>query len=88
MSARYWVLISTDLIRAGMAWPDGLRLAGPEWLQSCGIIPAAGFTGSNWYLMEDDDADPELEGQAVELTFRPEGGRPVLFTRYVMTTPH
>ena len=86
MSARYWVLISSELIRSGMDWPDGLRLTGPEWLKSCGIIPAAAFPGSNWYLVEDDDADPELEGQPVELTFRAESGRPVLASRHVMTT--
>jgi hypothetical protein len=50
MSATYWVLISDELMEAGLRWPDGMRITGePE--QDRPWNP-----GAQWYLVKDDHA--------------------------------
>ena len=63
MAARYYVLVSQELIDADppTPWEDaGLHL-----------IEQGGFTepGMRWCLFEDDNAPEELDGKKVELTF-------------------
>jgi hypothetical protein len=84
VSARYWVLISDELLARGIAWPDGLRFASPPVLPSQGtdvITEPHELPGMTWRLIQDDDAPAELEGCRVELVFRSESGRPVLAER-------
>jgi hypothetical protein len=66
VSARYWVLVSDELMNAGPEWPDGLRVIEPgPWEQPWpGVHPV-----SRWWLFEDDGAPATLEGKQVELTF-------------------
>ena len=71
MSARYWVLISDELVHQGMEWPHGLRAIepGPYEQPPPGQPPV-----SRWWLLEDDGAPASLEGKQVELTFTRSGG--------------
>jgi len=60
VTARYHVLASDELMAtAGLQWPEGLRPVGQE-----GPGP---YPGMHWWLLEDDGAEPELDGQRVEL---------------------
>jgi hypothetical protein len=78
MSATYWVLISDELMEAGLRWPDGMRITGePE--QDRPWNP-----GAQWYLVKDDHAPAELNGHRVELTLRMEGRTPVVAGREVL----
>jgi hypothetical protein len=73
MSVRYWVEVS-DYLAANMdRWPAGLR---PVWRGS------RGSRGTHWWLFEDDDAPPELDGKLVELSITVTKGRlPVVTSR-------
>jgi hypothetical protein len=65
MSARYHVLASDALMAMDdLRWPEGLRPVEQE--------PAdpGRYPGMHWWLFEDDDAPPELDGEQVELSFR------------------
>ncbi|MGH3190010.1 MAG: hypothetical protein ACRDOL_22645 [Streptosporangiaceae bacterium] len=66
MSARYWVLVSDELMAQVGApqWPEGLR-----------VIEAGPYdeTGARWCKVEDDGAPATLEGKRVELTFTRSG---------------
>jgi hypothetical protein len=66
VSARYWVLVSDELMNAGLDLPDGLRVIepGPYEPPAFGQHPV-----SRWRLFEDDGAPATLEGKRVELTF-------------------
>lgn len=70
MSARYWVLISDELMRNGPEWPAGLRVVEPGPYEQ----PAAGqHPVSRWWKFEDDGAPATLEGKRVDLTFTRSG---------------
>jgi len=79
MSASYWVLISDELMAAGVTWPDGMRVTGP------GYPGGPRDRGAMWYRMEDDGAPPGLDGRRVELTFRMEGDVPVVASREALS---
>ena len=70
MSARYWVLITDELMNEDPQWPDGLRVIepGPREQPAPGHQPQA-----TWWLMEDDGAPATLAGKHVELTFTRSG---------------
>lgn len=62
MAARYYVLVSRELVSAGdpVSWEEaGLHLM--AW----GDVSDP---GPSWCLFEDDNAPPELNGKKVELT--------------------
>lgn len=70
MSACYWVLGTDSIFHDGSAgsWPDTLRLASPETLARYPVRPSAPHTApSDWRLVEDDDAPPELDGKEVSV---------------------
>lgn len=65
-AVRYWVLVSDLLMEDGSGppgWPSSLRPVRPDE----SAPPPDAY--SRWWLFEDDDAPPELEGKRVELTF-------------------
>jgi len=66
VSARYWVLVSDELMHRGLGLPDGLRVVEPG---PCEQPPPAVHPVSHWWLFEDDGAPASLEGKQVELTF-------------------
>lgn len=59
MSVKYWILVSDELMAAGITWPEGLRLAGPSAIDE--------FPDVHWHLVEDDNAPAELDCRRVEL---------------------
>ena len=62
MSARYLVLCSDDLMNGefgALRWPAGLRVIDRG---------EAADAYSHWWLIEDDDARPELNGQRIVLS--------------------
>lgn len=62
--SRYHVLASDDLMATdGLLWPEGMRPVQQE------PTDPGRYPGMHWWLIEDDDAPPELEGERVELTF-------------------
>jgi len=72
MSARYWVLITDELMDSDPQWPDGLRVIEPgPHEQPHGTNPPA----ARWWLMEDDGAPATLAGKHVELTFTRSGDK-------------
>lgn len=78
MNAQYWVLISDELMDAGLTWPDGMRVTGPP-------VPDQHWNPHmHWYQVTDDNAPPELQGRRVELSFRLEGRVPVVAGREVL----
>jgi hypothetical protein len=84
MTARYWVLVSDELVAARMQLPHGLRDTGTYRSEhSEGYLPQEP-PGTGWHLIEDDDAPADLDGRIVELVFRSEGGTPVLAGREVV----
>ena len=88
MSARYRVLISDELAVLELTFPPGLRFTVPADLrvpEHRRERPLTLVPGAHWQQIEDDDADPGLEGQHVELVFRLEDGRPVVAERRVVT---
>jgi hypothetical protein len=66
VSARYWVLVSDELMANDPQWPDGLRVIepGPYEPPALGQPPV-----SRWWLFEDGGAPATLAGKRVELTF-------------------
>ena len=81
MSVRYWTEVSDYLAGAvrgvGLSaptynWPACLR---PVWRGS------QASRGTHWWLFEDDDASPELEGKLVELSVASFQGVPFVATR-------
>jgi len=74
MAARYWVLISDDLMNSNPQWPDGLRPVRSD----DGVPPD---THNRWWLMEDDGAPATLEGKQVELTFTRSGDKTMIGSR-------
>lgn len=78
MSARYWVLISEELMASDPQWPASLRP-----IQE-GEAPSPQNPGMRWWLLEDDDAAAELGGKRVDLTLGLEDGRPVVLSRSLM----
>jgi len=77
MSAMYWVLVSDELMEKKPPWPPGLRP-----VQAYDRHP--GNPAMRWWLFEDDDAPPELDGKDIDLVFRDEDGKPVLDSRTVI----
>jgi hypothetical protein len=65
MSARYWVLVSDELMGSLPLWLDGFRPVKE------GSVEAPGMT---WHLFEDDSAPEELDGKRVEVTISRETG--------------
>lgn len=66
MSARYWMLVSDELMRDKPQWPEGLHVIEPGPYEQ----PAPGQRPvMRWWLLEDDGAPASLEGKRVELTF-------------------
>lgn len=63
MSARYWVLVSDELMASDPQWPDGLRVVESE------VCVRSDQPGMRWWLLEDDGAPATLDGKLVELTF-------------------
>jgi hypothetical protein len=65
-AVRYWVQVADELMRdaafGSLNWPSCLRPVRPDEL-----APAPD-NYSRWWLFEDDDAPPELDGKRVELT--------------------
>jgi hypothetical protein len=59
VAARYWVLVSDELMASLPLWLDGFRPVKE------GNVETPGMT---WHLFEDDDAPEELEGKRVEVT--------------------
>jgi hypothetical protein len=56
---RYWVLISDEVMATpDIQWPAGLQPVERG---------ASEHPGMRWWLFEDDDAPPELDGKKVEL---------------------
>jgi hypothetical protein len=88
MSARYWVLISDELARIGLQFPDGMRFVPPAqgtaYRRNRPRESTAALSGAHWYLLEDDRAPVELDGCRVELVLRSEGGRAVIAERKVL----
>lgn len=74
MAARYWVLVSDELMDSDPRWPEGFRpveRGSTVWLEP----------GVRWWLFEDDDAPPGLDGKPVEVTAVLEDGKPVIVRR-------
>jgi hypothetical protein len=59
MAARYWTLITDELIDVSPQWPPMLRPV------ECGGIE---HPGMRWWLLEDDDAPADLDGKEVDVT--------------------
>lgn len=59
MAARYWTLVTDDLIDAAPQWPPMLRP-----VERGGIE----HPGTHWWLLEDDDAPEDLDGKEVDVT--------------------
>jgi hypothetical protein len=83
VSARYWVLVSDELMASLPLWLDGFRPVKE------GNVETPGMT---WHLFEDDDAPEGLEGKRVEVivsrdTASP-GSPPQLTERRVMSNGH
>lgn len=79
MSARYWVLVSDELLHGSTeeSWARlGLRLAdiGISLMQA---------PGETWCLVDDDAADPALDGRQVELVLKDRDGQYVIAERLV-----
>lgn len=87
MSARYWCLVTDSLFQAGITWPPGLRYAPPETLaQYYASRPdTAHFPAASWRLIEDDGADPALDGKRVELVLHVRDGVPEVGRRHEVT---
>jgi hypothetical protein len=88
VSARYQVLVSDELAAREPAFPPGLRFTVPADLRVAGSragLPLTPVPGAHWQQVEDDDADPGLEGQRVELVFVLQDGRPVVAERRLAT---
>ena len=66
MTARYHVLCSDELMDSHPDWPPYLR---PVEVSALSHEP-----GMRWWLFEDDQALPELDGKRVELFARREDG--------------
>jgi hypothetical protein len=75
MSARYWVLVTHELMDSDPRWPDGLR---PVRQAENGPGPSA---DAAWWLFEDDGAPATLEGKRVELTFTRSGDKAMIGSR-------
>lgn len=76
MTARYWVLVSDELVLAidPSLLPDGLRLSGhPAGSGTCIVTPPP---GTHWHQFEDDNAPDELDGKRVELVLGRRGRTP------------
>lgn len=78
MSARYWVLVSDELMNVSPEWPDGLRVieAGPY-----NQLPTGGPTPPRWWLFEDDGAPASLNGKNVQLTLVRSGDKTMIGSR-------
>jgi hypothetical protein len=63
MAARYWVLVTEDLLADELTLPEGLRMI------RHGDDASAIYPGSRWCYFEDDSAPPELEGKNIQLWF-------------------
>ena len=86
MSACYWVLISDSLFGEGIMWPPGLRLAGPEAAARYPVRPQVPHVpASAWRLIEDDGADPGLDGRRAEVVLHFIAGVPEVMTRSEVT---
>jgi hypothetical protein len=80
------MLVTDSLFHPGMKWPPGLRLAGPEHLAEYGVRPSSPhIPASAWRLVEDDGADPGLDGRRVELTLNYADGVPEIAERSEVT---
>ena len=74
MSARYWVLVSDELMATDPPWPEGLR---PVKRMAESDQPS----DMHWWLFEDDTAPATLEGKRVELTFTRSGDTVMIASR-------
>ena len=77
MSARYWVLVSDQLMASDPQWPQGLRIVKHGGL-AAGVVPQEDM---HWHLFEDDSAPATLEGKRVELTFTRSGDTVMIASR-------
>jgi hypothetical protein len=59
MAARYWTLITDDLMDASPQWPPMLRPVERGGTERPGVW---------WWLIEDDDAPADLDGKKVDMT--------------------
>jgi hypothetical protein len=59
MTARYWTLITDELMGAAPQWPPMLRPVERGGYE---------FPGLRWWLIEDDDAPDDLDGKEVDVT--------------------
>jgi hypothetical protein len=79
VSARYWVLVSDELMGSLPLGLDGFRPVQEG--------DADGF-GAHWHLFEDDSAPEELEGKRVEVVISRDtgslGSRPKITERRVV----
>lgn len=66
MSARYWVLVSDEVMSSNPPWPEGLRVIEPGPYEQ---PPPGQPPTMRWWKFEDDGAPATLEGKRVELTF-------------------
>lgn len=78
MAVRYHVLVSDHLIDQMPMLPSGLRALERE------PTDPERHPGAHWWLFEDDDAEPELEGKRVELWFEDRAGMVTLTRRTVI----
>ena len=80
MSARYWVLVSDELMASLPLWLDGFRPVKEGNVE---------YPGMTWHLFEDDEAPEDLEGKRVEVTISRDtgilGSPPKITDRWVMT---
>jgi hypothetical protein len=67
MSARYWVLVTDQLMASDPQWPEGLRIVEPDDCDTYCERDAP--PGTSWELFEDDGAPASLAGEYVELAF-------------------
>lgn len=82
MAARYWVLISDELMDSGPQWPDGLRVIEPGPYEQA---PPGQPPVMRWWLLEDDGAPASLAGKHVELTFVRSGNKAMIGSRNPQT---
>lgn len=79
MSARYWVLVSDELMASLPVWLHNFRPVKE------GNVESPGMT---WHLFEDDDAPEELDGKRVEVIISRDTGRlgspPMITERHVV----
>lgn len=76
--SRYRILIADPLLERGPVWPDGCSLVERQ---------EVGQAATHWWLFEDPEAPPELEGRDVDLKLRRgDDGSPEVASRRVIVT--